>query len=96
LWIGTTQENRMAVLKEAEIFGAKAVDSSADGYALEATGDPEKLDAFIRTMQRYGDIEVTRSGLVSVPLEAKKVKLAPPVRKEHLEEMDQEVLKPRS
>jgi len=92
LWVGTTQENRMAVLKEAEIFGAKAVDSSADGYALEATGDPEKLDAFVRTMQRYGEIEVTRSGLVSVPLEAKKVKLAPPVRKEHLE-MDREVLK---
>ena len=92
LWIGTTQENRMAVLKEAEIFGAKAVDSSADGYALEATGDPEKLDAFIRTMQRYGEIEVTRSGMVSVPLEAKKVKLAPPVRKEHLE-TDREVLK---
>ncbi|MBZ5674158.1 MAG: acetolactate synthase small subunit [Acidobacteriia bacterium] len=92
LWIGTTQENRMAVLKEAEIFGAKAVDSSAEGYALEATGDPEKLDAFIRTMQRYGDIEVTRSGLVSVPLEAKKVKLAPPVHKEHLE-TDHAVLK---
>jgi len=31
-----------------------------------------------------------------VPLEAKKVKLAPPVHKEHLEELDQEVLKPRS
>jgi acetolactate synthase-1/3 small subunit len=92
LWIGTTPENRMTVLKEAEIFGAKAVESSADGFALEATGDPEKLDAFIRTMQRYGEIEVTRSGLVSVPLEAKKVKLAPPVRKEHLE-MDHEVLK---
>jgi acetolactate synthase-1/3 small subunit len=75
----------VAVLKEAEIFGAKAVESSVDGYALEATGDPEKLDAFIRVMQRYGEIEVTRSGLVSVPLEAKKVKLAPPVRKEHLE-----------
>jgi len=46
----------------------------------------------VRVMQRYGEIEVTRSGLVSVPLEAKKLKLAPPVRKEHLE-MDHEVLK---
>ena len=90
LWIGTTPENRMAVLKEAEIFGAKAVSSSADGYALEVTGDPEKLDAFVRTMQRYGEIEVTRSGLVSVPLEAKKLTLAPPVHKEHLETDDLE------
>jgi len=80
------------VVKEAEMFGAKLVETAVDGFALEATGDPEKLDTFVRVMQRYGEIEVTRSGLVSVPLEAKKLKLAPPVRKEHLER-DHEVLK---
>ena len=37
-------ENRTAILKEAEIFGARVVDSSVDGFAIEATGDPEKLD----------------------------------------------------
>ena len=31
------QEMRTAVLKEAEIFGARVVDSSVDGFALEAT-----------------------------------------------------------
>ena len=92
LWVGTSPENRTAVLKEAEMFGAKLVESAMDGLALEATGDSERLDAFVRVMQRYGEIEVTRSGLVSVPLEAKKLKLAPPVRKEHLE-TDHEVLK---
>jgi len=92
LWVSTGSENREAVLKEAEMFGAKLVDTAVDGFALEATGDSEKLDTFVRVMQRYGEIEVTRSGLVSVPLEAKKLKLAPPVRKEHLE-MDHEVLK---
>jgi acetolactate synthase-1/3 small subunit len=74
----------MAVLKEAEIFGAKAVDSSAEGYALEATGDPEKLDEFIDVMRSYGEIEVTRSGLVVVSLDNKKLKLAPPVSKEEV------------
>jgi hypothetical protein len=34
-------------------------------------------------MRSYGEIEVTRSGLVAVALEAKKLKLAPPVQKEH-------------
>ena len=92
LWVSTGPENRDAVVKEAEMFGAKLVETAADGFALEATGDPKKLDTFVRVMQRYGEIEVTRSGLVSVPLEAKKLKLAPPVRKEHLE-MDHEVLK---
>ena len=62
LRIRTAQENRTAVLKEAEIFGARVVDSSTEGFALEATGDPEKLDEFIDVMRSYGEIEVTRSG----------------------------------
>jgi len=75
-------EHRTAILKEAEIFGARAVDSSVEGFALEATGDPEKLDEFIDVMRVYGEIDVTRSGLVAVSLESKKLKLAPPVQKE--------------
>lgn len=72
-------ENRTAILKEAEIFQARVVDSSVEGFALEATGDPEKLDEFINVMQSYGDTQATRSGLISVALEIKKLKLAPPV-----------------
>jgi len=71
--------NRTAILKEAEIFGVRVVDSSPEGFALEATGDPEKLDEFIDVMRSYGEIEVTRSGAVSVSLEAKKLRLSPPV-----------------
>jgi acetolactate synthase-1/3 small subunit len=71
--------SRTAILKEAEIFGARVVDQSTEGFALEATGDPEKLDEFIAVMQSYGDIDVTRSGTVSVSLEKKKLRLAPPV-----------------
>jgi acetolactate synthase-1/3 small subunit len=82
LRVRSTMQNRAAILKEAEIFGARAVDSSVEGFALEATGDPEKLDEFIDVMRAYGEIEVTRSGLVAVSLEAKKLKLAPPVQKE--------------
>jgi acetolactate synthase I/III small subunit len=77
--IRTAQETRTAVLKEAEIFGARVVDSSTDGYAIEATGAPEKMDEFIDVMRSYGDIEVTRSGLVAVSLESRKLRLQPPV-----------------
>jgi acetolactate synthase-1/3 small subunit len=83
--VRATKENRAAILKEAEIFGARAVDSSLEGFALEATGDSEKLDEFIDVMRSYGELEVTRSGMVAVSLESKRLKLAPPVTKEHLE-----------
>jgi acetolactate synthase-1/3 small subunit len=78
--VRTVQETRTAVLKEAEIFGARVVDSSTEGFALEATGDPEKLDEFVDVMQSYGEIETTRSGVVAVSLDAKKLKLQPPVQ----------------
>ena len=67
------------MLKEAEIFGGRVVDSSTEGFAIEATGDPEKLDEFIDVMRSYGEIDVTRSGALAIALEAKKLRLQPPV-----------------
>jgi acetolactate synthase-1/3 small subunit len=81
LRVRTTMDSRTAILKEAEIFGARVVDSSTEGFALEASGDAEKLDEFIDVMRSYGEIEVTRSGVVAVSLETKKLRLSPPVPK---------------
>lgn len=70
--------SRAAILKEAEIFGARAIDSSPDGFVLEVTSEGEKLDEFVDIMRNYGEIEVTRSGMVAVPLEPKRLKLSKP------------------
>ena len=87
--VRTQLNSRTAILKEAEIFGARVVDSSTEGFALEATGESEKLDEFIDVMRSYGEIEVTRSGTVAVSLEAKKLRLSPPVpRTTAVEEAD--------
>jgi acetolactate synthase-1/3 small subunit len=77
--VKTNQQNRTAVLKEAEIFQARVVDSTLEGFALEVTGDPEKLDEFIDVLSSYGEIEITRSGIVSMSLDNKKLRLSPPV-----------------
>jgi len=77
--VRTVQESRQAVLKEAEIFGGRVVDSSTEGFAIEVTGDPEKLNEFVDVMRSYGDIDVTRSGALAIGLEAKKLRLQPPV-----------------
>src|SRR5580658_6042793 len=73
------QETRTAGLKEAEIFGGRVVDSSTEGFAIEVTGDPEKLGEFIDVMGSYGEVEVTRSGALAIALEARKLRLQPPV-----------------
>jgi len=79
LRLKTSQESRTAVLKEAEIFGGRVVDSSTEGFAIEVTGDPEKLGEFIDVMGSYGEVDVTRSGALAIALEAKKLRLQPPV-----------------
>ena len=81
LRVRASPEQRTAILKEAEIFGARVVDSSMEGFALEVTGDDEKLDEFIEIMSSYGEIQVTRSGAVAVSLDAKKLRLSPPIPK---------------
>jgi acetolactate synthase I/III small subunit len=80
LRVRASMETRTAILKEAEIFAARVVDSSVEGFALEATGDPEKLNEFIDVMHSYGEIEVTRSGLIAVSLESRKLRLSPPIQ----------------
>jgi acetolactate synthase I/III small subunit len=92
LRVRAAMESRTAILREAEIFRARVVDSSVEGFAIEASGDAEKLDEFIDVMRSYGEIEVTRSGMVAVSLEAKKLRLSPPVatRNESLLRAEQE------
>jgi acetolactate synthase-1/3 small subunit len=81
LRVRAPMSSRTAILKEAEIFGARIVDSSTEGFALEVTSEIEKVEEFIDIMRAYGDIEVTRSGLVAVSLENKRLKLSPPIPK---------------
>ena len=96
LRVRSALSSRAAILKESEIFGARVVDSSTEGFALEATGDSEKLDEFIDVMRSYGDIEVTRSGAIAVSLEVKKLRLSPPVRKNTPVEIVTEKLETRN
>ena len=74
-----SQEHRTAVLKEAEIFQARVVDSSLEGFAIEVTGVTEKLDEFIDVMRSYGESDVSRSGAVAMSLDTRKLRLQPPV-----------------
>ena len=86
--VRAAMESRTAILKEAEIFAARVVDSSLEGFVIEATGESEKLSEFIAVMGSYGEIEVTRSGGVAVSLEAKRLRLAPPVPKSQNETVE--------
>src|SRR5512143_3142652 len=75
--VRATAENRAGILRDAEIYGARVVDATADGFGLECTGPVEE---FIDAVRTFGDIDVTRSGIVAVSMESRKLRLAPPVQ----------------
>lgn len=57
---------RMEILKEAELFRARVIDVGSDSYIFEATGDTEKIEAFIDLFRKYTIEEVARTGAVAM------------------------------
>lgn len=57
---------RGQVLDLAQLFRAEVVDVHPDVVVIEATGDPEKLAAFIHNLEPYGIKEMVKSGLVAL------------------------------
>ncbi len=57
---------RVEALRIADIFRARAVDSTTESFVFEITGTSEKIDAFVALMRPLGLIEICRTGVASV------------------------------
>ncbi len=60
---------RPEIMQIAEIFRAKVVDISPKSLTLEATGGPQKVDAFIKMLKPFGVKELARTGRVALKRE---------------------------
>ena len=59
-------DKRVEALRIADIFRARAVDSTNDSFVFEVTGTSEKLMAFITLMAPLGLADVSRTGVVAI------------------------------
>jgi acetolactate synthase-1/3 small subunit len=59
-------EKRVESLRIADIFRARAVDSTNESFVFEIVGSTDKLDAFIRLMEPLGLVDVSRTGVVAI------------------------------
>ena len=57
---------RADVLSAVDVYRAKVIDYTSDAMCIEVTGDPSKIDAFIKFMIPYGIIEMCRTGIVAL------------------------------
>ena len=61
--VAVEPESRRQIVEATEIYKAKVVDFSPDTMVLEITGDPPKLDAFIKVIEPYKILEMQRTGV---------------------------------
>ncbi len=59
-------DNRLEVLKLAELFRAHVIDVQMTTLIFEITGNDEKVTAFTRLLKPYGILEVIRTGLIAL------------------------------
>ena len=59
-------EKRVESLRIADIFRARAVDSTNESFIFEIVGDTGKLDAFIELMRPLGLVDVSRTGIAAI------------------------------
>ena len=60
-------EHRAEVLSAVDVYRAKVIDYTVDEMCIEITGDPSKIDAFVKLMMSYDlIIEMCRTGIVAL------------------------------
>ena len=64
--VKNTPETRPDIMAAAEIYRAKIIDYQSDVMSVELTGEPLKLDAFIKIMMPLGILEMCRTGIVAI------------------------------
>ncbi|MCF2872250.1 acetolactate synthase small subunit [Octadecabacter sp. G9-8] len=59
-------DDRMEMLRLADVFRANVVDSTLESFTFEITGTSEKIDAFADLMRPIGLVEMARTGVAAL------------------------------
>ena len=61
-----TGNERIEALRIADIFRARAVDTTPTSFVFEITGDSGKVEAFVNLMRPLGLNDISRTGVVAI------------------------------
>ena len=59
-------KTRSEIMTAVDVFRANVIDYSPEAMCIEVTGNPSKIDAFIKLMQPFGILEMGRTGIVAL------------------------------
>jgi len=63
------------ITRLCEIFRGHIIDVSDESYVIEVVGDSDKLDAFIKALEKMEIIEVVRSGVSGIARGTRSLKI---------------------
>jgi acetolactate synthase-1/3 small subunit len=61
--VRVVRAGRAAVLKMVQTYGARVLDIGDSTVTMEMTGQSEEVDLFVEQLERYGVLEMTRTGI---------------------------------
>ncbi len=64
--VKNSSDTRNDVMTAVDVFRASVIDYSPEGMCIEVTGNPSKIDAFIKLMEPFGILEMCRTGVVAL------------------------------
>lgn len=70
--VANSGEHRLEAMRLADIFRARALDTTHSSFVFEITGARDKINAFIDLMKPLGLTEVSRTGVLSIRRGAEK------------------------
>lgn len=64
--MATTEKNRAELFRLNEMFRGRVLDVTPSTFVIEMTGNQEKLNAFISSVNDLGIVEIDRSGSIGL------------------------------
>ena len=71
--VAGTGDKRLEALRLADIFRARAVDTTTSSFVFEISGSTDKVQGFVDLMREVGLVEVARTGVVAIARGAEAV-----------------------
>lgn len=66
LKVEATQANRSELREIGSIYKAKIIDLSPESLVFELTGEPDKINAFLKMMEGFTILEMCRTGITAL------------------------------
>jgi acetolactate synthase I/III small subunit len=64
--VRVNKQNRSELMQICDVFRTNIIDVSPEAVIIEATGDEDKIQAFLEMLEPFGIMEMSRTGVVAI------------------------------